>query len=377
MKKQLPFVLLSAALVALTATAQAAVWTGTRWDFSGGTALTYKLYDQNAPSGWKDAVREAIQEWDDLICTEANFVEVTDCTKTGDIYIGWPWGKDDKEPLPVSKPGYMPTHDTWAENNNALGLAWPGPPPFEVDLNPHHTWRTDLTKPGGGAAYDLAYIAKHEWGHVLGLDDTYVGSDQWRLMYGYANPGERKIVTYPDVGRDLKALGYDVHLQKPEPATDEYDISWDGTQWSETGNYAGLYDDPVWKGDNHIVRISNVELEDYFKTVWLMAEYEEAQTTDPNITIATSSGKAPTRITTDWSDDKKTLLMSFWLPDQPEWEEINFNTDGFYTMNGLNSWDVATYCAYVIPEPTTFVIWAALGGLVLVSSVIRSVKGRQ
>jgi hypothetical protein len=53
-----------------------------------------------------------------------------------------------------------------------------------------------LTADAGGAAdhhIDLLTVVMHELGHQIGLDDTYASADYAELMYGYLNPGERRL----------------------------------------------------------------------------------------------------------------------------------------------------------------------------------------
>ncbi|WP_066648930.1 MULTISPECIES: Ig-like domain-containing protein [Sphingomonas] len=40
---------------------------------------------------------------------------------------------------------------------------------------------------------DLLTVVLHELGHAIGLEDTYLSSDSSNLLYGYINPGERRL----------------------------------------------------------------------------------------------------------------------------------------------------------------------------------------
>ena len=54
---------------------------------------------------------------------------------------------------------------------------------------------TALTGLNGSAAnrIDLLTVVLHELGHVIGLEDTYLSSNSSNLLYGYINPGERRL----------------------------------------------------------------------------------------------------------------------------------------------------------------------------------------
>jgi VCBS repeat-containing protein len=60
--------------------------------------------------------------------------------------------------------------------------------------------------PGTVAAIrvDLLTTIMHELGHQIGLEDTYAGADAGELMYGYINPGQRRL---PDAGDVAEATG--------------------------------------------------------------------------------------------------------------------------------------------------------------------------
>lgn len=46
---------------------------------------------------------------------------------------------------------------------------------------------------GAGGRLDVLTTVMHEFGHALGLDDTYAGADSGNLMYGYLHLGERRV----------------------------------------------------------------------------------------------------------------------------------------------------------------------------------------
>lgn len=54
---------------------------------------------------------------------------------------------------------------------------------------------TALTGLSGSAAnrIDLLTVVLHELGHAIGLEDTYLSSNSSNLLYGYINPGERRL----------------------------------------------------------------------------------------------------------------------------------------------------------------------------------------
>lgn len=54
---------------------------------------------------------------------------------------------------------------------------------------------TALRGLNGAAAsrIDLLTVVLHELGHAIGLEDTYLSSDSSNLLYGYLNPGERRL----------------------------------------------------------------------------------------------------------------------------------------------------------------------------------------
>jgi hypothetical protein len=61
---------------------------------------------------------------------------------------------------------------------------------------------TDLHAIAGGAAdgkLDLMTVLMHELGHQVGLTDDYQAADSADLMYGYVNPGERRLPSSADV----------------------------------------------------------------------------------------------------------------------------------------------------------------------------------
>jgi hypothetical protein len=61
---------------------------------------------------------------------------------------------------------------------------------------------TDLTAKADGQAaghVDLLTVIEHELGHQIGLGDSYMLKDAADLMYGYVNPGERRLPSADDV----------------------------------------------------------------------------------------------------------------------------------------------------------------------------------
>ena len=126
-------------------------------------------------------VAAAIQRWSDAGLTPDQLaamraVEVTVSDMMG-LYVG------------ASSAGQVHI------DSDAAGYGW------FVDSTPDGDSEFDgsgsrlIAAPGGPADHriDLLTVVMHELGHQIGLDDTYAAGNFAELMYGYVNPGERRL----------------------------------------------------------------------------------------------------------------------------------------------------------------------------------------
>lgn len=136
-------------------------------------------------------VEAAIQRWIDAGATAAQ-IEAMRAVEFGivdmaGIYLG------------------SSTHGVINIDNDGAGQGW------FVDSTPGEDSEfygsgSKLTADAGGAAegkIDLLTVVMHELGHQIGLHDEYNPGESDELMYGYANPGERRL---PDQGEAAGAV---------------------------------------------------------------------------------------------------------------------------------------------------------------------------
>ncbi|HWK34686.1 beta strand repeat-containing protein, partial [Sphingomonas sp.] len=128
---------------------------------------------------------------------------------------------------------------------------------------------TRLTAATGASAghVDLLTVLMHELGHKAGLDDSYQLADRSGLMYGYINPGERRL---PATGEAAGATPHDDHATAfalgaiavgTLPPGKTVIVSWDATIDDQSN---GLIVNPsnqsTVTADGGILVTSNIEL---------------------------------------------------------------------------------------------------------------------
>ncbi|MBK9128136.1 MAG: hypothetical protein IPM13_10085 [Phycisphaerales bacterium] len=111
----------------------------------------------------------------------------------------------------------------------------------------------------------------------------------------------------------------------------------------ESGTLANLYDAPAWIDNTHL-QIDNVAVSTHVKEVHLNLVFTATQFGIPGVSIVTASGQSPIYTKFQWSDNRTNLLVSFLLPDQPEWEQLVFANANIRNFVGLKRMGIASYC---------------------------------
>ena len=143
-------------------------------------------------------VEAAIQRWIDAGATAAQVAEMRATAVSVADMSGSYLGTSDAVSIRI--------------DSNGAGYGWfldrtPG------DDSEYHDSGSQLSADTGGPAdgtMDLLTVLMHEFGHQVGLDDTYAAGDADELMYGYANLGERRLPR----ADDLADAGPGLHLHE-------------------------------------------------------------------------------------------------------------------------------------------------------------------
>lgn len=244
---------------------------------------------------------------------------------------------------------------------------------------------------------------------LFGTDDDY-----YTMSLGYPGFDMSEVNTgSPSLYHGWQYVTLCPGLQKPEEAVLNYDVAWfrQPTNWQdlnpqvpgldsvdmtpafdERGMQAPVFTDPTWGSTdpttqqlnpNHtteVVHIGNLLDLEQQKEVHLLIDYVDRidrLTGSPNphgIQLQYWDPIAEVMIVVapdveQMSLDNGQLMLSWYLPIQPEWEEILFPNSDYHTLwdpdntayVAVKDWNVATLC---VPEPATLGL-IAIGGLVV------------
>jgi len=128
---------------------------------------------------------------------------------------------------------------------------------------------------------------------------------------------------------------------------------------------------PQWKtdqlGKETVLWVDNIAIPNQTKNIWVEIKFVQPQTVVPTLTVTDPRGQVynPSATWLGGTTGSSQFTTAMWaLPYQPAYETIQFDSENYYNLNGVEVVEVATQC---VPEPISIMLGtlglAAIGGL--------------